>query len=267
MTFMQMVLTHLIILTTAVLSRRFEKPLQSIGLGHIVAPSQATRKMRVMRHPHGFHQHSRFSSLLRLSRGFEGIAGRGLLEFKLRSVKHVVASAVIFVLKVLLSNLSLMYEHLRPTVVSCVDSDFQPYRCSDVHALQDCHCLPDYAIHGNDTENILLCANDFINRFSHLCASLRAVRSQARCDLDWRPLICVCSTLPHHPPSGLQEDHLRPGPARRDSYIHKRRRFRHHKDRDQSVLAYAPLYLNDLDTHSPAVCGSLRRIVAPAQEA
>lgn len=106
MTILQLAITHIFILGAAGLTRLLSGFLELLGLGAVVAPStlQAVPTNRPAKYQ------PRSASLLHmLFQGSGGIAGGGLLEFDMRTAKHVLPVAVVFVAKVVLSNLSYAY--------------------------------------------------------------------------------------------------------------------------------------------------------------
>ena len=87
----------------ASLTRALSRPLRSLGLSASIAPSRnnpSTPTSTGLRIP-------RLITWTRQSLfGASGIAGGGLLEFDWRTAKQVLPLAIIFVAKVVLSNLS-----------------------------------------------------------------------------------------------------------------------------------------------------------------
>ncbi|KAF2494642.1 hypothetical protein BU16DRAFT_462380 [Lophium mytilinum] len=109
-TYLQLLITHLLLLGSASLSRGIARPLRKIGLGAAVAPSLPAappgggrfRDSNKSRIP--FIQFGRW-----LSTGTGGIAGGGIFEFDRQIAKQVLPLAVVYVAKVVLSNLSFAY--------------------------------------------------------------------------------------------------------------------------------------------------------------
>jgi hypothetical protein len=90
------------------LTRSLEKPLTSLGLTCIIAPS---RPLRSSTSPVGFRGSGNPPSsgkqfIHRFVNGSGGIAGGGLLEFEWSVVRQVLLPAAVYVCKVVLSNLS-----------------------------------------------------------------------------------------------------------------------------------------------------------------
>ncbi|KAG8629149.1 hypothetical protein KVT40_003014 [Elsinoe batatas] len=111
MTLLQLAICHIFILGFASLTRGLSSFFNLLGLGAVVAPSRAySRGDRAARYKGG----QRHRSVMRnigdwLTHGSGGIAGGGLFEFEGRTVRHVLPVAVVFSLKVVLSNLSYAY--------------------------------------------------------------------------------------------------------------------------------------------------------------
>ncbi|GAB7349254.1 hypothetical protein MBLNU459_g8409t2 [Dothideomycetes sp. NU459] len=91
MTFLQLAITHVLLLALASLTRRLTRFLSNIGLGAIVAPSQA---------------HAKGNRPTSLTYSSGGIAGGGLLEFQRATAMHLLPVALVFTAKVTLSNIS-----------------------------------------------------------------------------------------------------------------------------------------------------------------
>ncbi|KAF2149406.1 hypothetical protein K461DRAFT_281780 [Myriangium duriaei CBS 260.36] len=114
MTFLQLAITHVFILGSASLTRGLRGLFDLLGVGAVVSPSQAhTRGSRPSKYTGG----QRHRSVLRnitvwLTHGSGGIAGGGLFEFDLQTAKRVLPVAIVFVAKVILSNLSYAYAYL-----------------------------------------------------------------------------------------------------------------------------------------------------------
>lgn len=111
MTLIQLAFTHVLLLALASLTRGLEKPLNTIGLGYVVAPSSAySRGTRATRYRGGSRHKSVWANIMRwLTHGSGGISGGGLFEWQWQTAKHVLPVAVIFMAKVVLSNLSYAY--------------------------------------------------------------------------------------------------------------------------------------------------------------
>ncbi|ORY04120.1 hypothetical protein BCR34DRAFT_572937 [Clohesyomyces aquaticus] len=112
-TYVQLILTHILLVGWSSLSRALGGPLRRIGFGAAVAPAYPTAPVG------GAYRQSNKPgkpSLLQfgrwLSNGTGGIAGGGLFEFDKQIAKQVLPLAVVFVVKVLLSNFSFAYAPL-----------------------------------------------------------------------------------------------------------------------------------------------------------
>lgn len=108
LTLIQLAITHILLLALASLTRGLEKPLNQIGLGHVVAPAHAySRGTRATRYRGGSRHKSVTANIMRwLTHGSGGISGGGLFEWQWQSAKHVLPVAIILMAKVVLSNLS-----------------------------------------------------------------------------------------------------------------------------------------------------------------
>ncbi|KAF2468482.1 uncharacterized protein BDR25DRAFT_344220 [Lindgomyces ingoldianus] len=110
-TYVQLILTHILLIGFSGLTRALGGPLRRIGFGAAVAPAYPTA-------PAGgaFRGSNKQPSILQFGRwlanGTGGIAGGGLFEFDKQVAKQVFPLAVIFVVKVLLSNFSFAYAPL-----------------------------------------------------------------------------------------------------------------------------------------------------------
>jgi hypothetical protein len=104
-TYVQLILTHILLVGFSSLTRAISGPLHKLGLGAAVAPA-----MSVAPQGGAFRSPPRNSALARFTRrltnGSGGIAGGGLFEFDSNTAKQVLPLAVVFVVKVLLSNFS-----------------------------------------------------------------------------------------------------------------------------------------------------------------
>ncbi|KAH0391463.1 hypothetical protein KCU89_g14492, partial [Aureobasidium melanogenum] len=111
LTLLQLCITHLFLLGFAALTRGLAGPLRTIGLGHMVAPSQAYNKgNRPTRYTGGLKTKSVFSNISHwFLHGSGGIAGGGLFEYQRNTAKHVFPAAVVFLGKTVLSNISFAY--------------------------------------------------------------------------------------------------------------------------------------------------------------
>jgi hypothetical protein len=114
-TYLQLLLTHILLVGFASLTRALGGPLRRLGFGAAVAPSYPTA-------PAGgaFRGGNKSPTVLHfwrwLTSGSGGIAGGGLFEFDSKIAKQVLPLAICFVLKVLLSNFSFAYVYSTPTI-------------------------------------------------------------------------------------------------------------------------------------------------------
>ncbi|KAF3050366.1 hypothetical protein E8E11_009212 [Didymella keratinophila] len=110
-TYVQLVLTHVLLIGFSSLTRGLASPLRRLGLGAVVAPA-----IPVAPQGGAFRNASTKSGAARflrwLSNGSGGIAGGGLFEFDYSIAKQVLPLAIVFVAKVLLSNFSFAYAPL-----------------------------------------------------------------------------------------------------------------------------------------------------------
>lgn len=105
-TYLQLLITHLLIIGFASLTRGLSRPLHRLGLGAAVAPSTPSTSPGG-----GFRGAGKKTSLPSqffrwLSNGSGGIAGGGLFEFDQKIARKVLPLAGIYIGKVVLSNLS-----------------------------------------------------------------------------------------------------------------------------------------------------------------
>ncbi|KAF2130367.1 hypothetical protein P153DRAFT_365975 [Dothidotthia symphoricarpi CBS 119687] len=110
-TYIQLLLTHTMLITFSSLTRGLASPLRKLGLGAAVAPA-----IPVAPQGGAFRGGGKQLTVLQfgrwLSNGSGGIAGGGLFEFEYHVAKQVLPLAVIFLVKVLLSNFSFAYAPL-----------------------------------------------------------------------------------------------------------------------------------------------------------
>jgi hypothetical protein len=115
-TYVQLILTHVLLVGFSSLTRGISGPLHKLGLGAAVAPA-----IPVAPQGGAFRNAPKNSALFKFTRwlanGSGGIAGGGLFEFDLNIAKQVLPLAVVFVVKVLLSNFSF----------ACVSPSFFPF--------------------------------------------------------------------------------------------------------------------------------------------
>ncbi|KAH9864403.1 hypothetical protein J1614_010337 [Plenodomus biglobosus] len=109
-TYIQLLITHLLLILVSSLIRFLSNPLRFIGFAAAIPPSQPAAPQggafRGSRKP-GIHAFARW-----LSNGSGGIAGGGLFEFDWHIAKQVLPLAVVYAVKVLLSNFSFAYAPL-----------------------------------------------------------------------------------------------------------------------------------------------------------
>ncbi|KAF1845069.1 uncharacterized protein K460DRAFT_284153 [Cucurbitaria berberidis CBS 394.84] len=109
-TYIQLLITHLLLIIGSSLMRFLSNVLHFVGFGAAVPPSHPAAPQG------GAYRGSRkpgISAFVRwLSNGSGGIAGGGLFEFDWHVAKQVLPLAVVFVVKVLLSNFSFAYAPL-----------------------------------------------------------------------------------------------------------------------------------------------------------
>ncbi|GME26152.1 Myo-inositol 2-dehydrogenase [Neofusicoccum parvum] len=108
MTWIQLVIEHVLLIGFAGLTRLLSRPLQRLGLGGVVAPAAPLSTGQGFRGP--AKSHGVLAGLLRLvGSGSGGIAGGGIFEFEWPVAKHAVPLAVVYLAKVVLSNISFAY--------------------------------------------------------------------------------------------------------------------------------------------------------------
>ena len=104
-TYVQLILTHILLIGFSSLTRGLVNPLRRLGLGAAVAPAiPVAPQGGSFRNVSAKPGPTRF--LRWLSNGSGGIAGGGLFEFDYAIAKQVLPLAGVFVAKVLLSNFS-----------------------------------------------------------------------------------------------------------------------------------------------------------------
>lgn len=104
-TYIQLVLTHILLIGFSSLTRALDWPLRWLGLGPAVAPSFPIAPQGGA-YRGGNKNHILLSVGRWLSHGSGGIAGGGLFEFDVQIAKQVLPLAGVYVVKVLLSNFS-----------------------------------------------------------------------------------------------------------------------------------------------------------------
>ncbi|KAF2396886.1 hypothetical protein EJ06DRAFT_499448 [Trichodelitschia bisporula] len=105
-TWIQLVLTHIFLLITASITRAISQPLRKLGLSSIIAPSSPTSAQAGgSRAGAGLPRRI----LVGIFNSSGGIAGGGFFELEKRAIWTVTPLAVIYVGKVVLSNISYAY--------------------------------------------------------------------------------------------------------------------------------------------------------------
>ena len=104
-TYIQLIITHILLLGSASLTRGIARPLRRLGFGAAVAPSLPASP------PGGFRAAGKNRiPILQfgkwLSSGTGGIAGGGIFEFDSKVARQVLPLALVYVGKVVLSNFS-----------------------------------------------------------------------------------------------------------------------------------------------------------------
>ena len=106
-TLFQFAVTHVLLVLMATLTRALSRPLRCLGLSASIAPSRynsSTPGSASLKR--AFHVPRLLTRARHLILGGSAIAGGGLLEFDWRIAKQVLPLAVVYVAKVVLSNLS-----------------------------------------------------------------------------------------------------------------------------------------------------------------
>lgn len=127
-TFIQLAFTHGFLLLAASITRGLANPLKKMGFSALVAPAYPSISSRPSE-----HRRRRFNPLRLVTWIFDksgGIAGGGLLDFDRKTAWSVLPLALVYVGKVVLSNISYAYEALliptHPLKLTC-DPDTPPY--------------------------------------------------------------------------------------------------------------------------------------------
>jgi hypothetical protein len=115
-TYIQLIITHILLVGFSSLTRGLDRPLRWLGLGPAVAPAFPVAP-RGGPYRGGNRKHLLVSVGRWLSHGSGGIAGGGLFEFDMQTARQVLPLAVVFVVKILLSNFSFAYV-FRPSTTS-----------------------------------------------------------------------------------------------------------------------------------------------------
>ncbi|KAL9078827.1 MAG: hypothetical protein Q9157_002268 [Trypethelium eluteriae] len=105
-TLLQFTATHILLLLTAALTRALSRPLRSLGLSAAIAPYHHNSPSSSSGLRTAFHLPRLLTRIRQFTLENSGIAGGGLLEFEWRTAKQVLPLAVIFVAKIVLSNIS-----------------------------------------------------------------------------------------------------------------------------------------------------------------
>jgi hypothetical protein len=125
-TYVQLILTHILLVGFSSLTRALSGPLHKLGLGAAVAPAiPVAPQGGAFRSPPRNSAPARFTRWL--TNGAGGIAGGGLFEFDTNIAKQVLPLAVVFVVKVLLSNFSFAcVSSASLTRTNLTDTDMHP---------------------------------------------------------------------------------------------------------------------------------------------
>jgi hypothetical protein len=107
-TYIQLILTHILLIGFSSLTRGLDRPFRQLGLGPAVAPAFPIAPQGGA-YRGGNKKHILRSIGLWLSHGSGGIAGGGLFEFDTQIAKQVLPLSIVFVVKILLSNFSFAY--------------------------------------------------------------------------------------------------------------------------------------------------------------
>lgn len=102
-TYLQLLLAHFLLVGFATLTRALSNPLYNLGLGAAVSPSHPVSTKIPGYRAEG---KSRFPFRRWVGSGSGGIAGGGTFEFDRKVARQVLPLAIIYVGKVLLSNIS-----------------------------------------------------------------------------------------------------------------------------------------------------------------
>jgi hypothetical protein len=105
-TYVQLVLTHILLVGFSSLTRGLGRPLRKLGLGAAVAPAFPVAPAGASFRNPPKPQSTPLRIVKWLTNGSGGIAGGGLFEFDWQVAKQVLPLAVVFCFKVLLSNVS-----------------------------------------------------------------------------------------------------------------------------------------------------------------
>ncbi|KAF2760205.1 hypothetical protein EJ05DRAFT_483973 [Pseudovirgaria hyperparasitica] len=100
-TYIQLIITHILLVVSASLTRALAGPLRRIGLGGIAAPG-----LPALSNNPSYRSGKSSFAYRWLIGGSGGIAGGGLFEFERAAAMHVLPLAAIYVGKVMLSNIS-----------------------------------------------------------------------------------------------------------------------------------------------------------------
>ncbi|KAJ9640428.1 hypothetical protein H2199_005967 [Coniosporium tulheliwenetii] len=110
-TYLQLLLTHFLLVGFASLMRGLARPLHNLGLGAAVSPSHPVSTKTPGYRAEG---KSRFPFVRWIDNGSGGIAGGGVFEFDRKVARQVLPLALIYIGKVVLSNISFAYATLEP---------------------------------------------------------------------------------------------------------------------------------------------------------
>jgi len=102
-TLLQLVITHVLLLGLASLTRALAQPLRNLGLGAVIAPAYPTSPSTS---DHAGRGKAKLAVFRWLRAGSGGIAGGGIFEFERTAAYSAFPLAVVYLGKVLLSNIS-----------------------------------------------------------------------------------------------------------------------------------------------------------------
>jgi len=105
-TYLQLVLTHILLIGFSSLTRGLGSPLRKLGLGAAVAPGYPVAPPGGAFRSPAKQQGNILRFIRWMTNGSGGIAGGGLFEFDWHVAKQVLPLAVVFCFKVILSNFS-----------------------------------------------------------------------------------------------------------------------------------------------------------------
>jgi hypothetical protein len=108
-TWIQLILTHMLLIFFSALTRSMASPLRRMGLAGMIAPSVPVTTSGNYRNPVAKTGNPAIAFLRWLSNGTGGIAGGGLFEFNTRTAKQVLPLSLVFSAKLALGNMSFAF--------------------------------------------------------------------------------------------------------------------------------------------------------------